>query len=340
MNTVRWGIVGTGRMAATFAGEFARLGSHGIELSAVASRHIDTARAFAARHRIATACDSVAKLAARQELDAVYIATPHVRHCEDMLTCLERGKAVLCEKPFTLNAPEAERVIATAKARGCFAMEAMWTRFLPSMVALRERLAGGSLGTVRMVVGGGAFVPDFDEQHYLFNTGLGGGVLLDAGVYLVSMASMIMGTPRRALACGAINRAGIDEQDAILLEHDSGACALLYVSMRARRAPDMEILFDAGRVRIEAPVFRPTRLTYWDQHGVERVEEHPLLGTGYAYQLLEASAALRAGRTESDIMPLAETLTIMKTMDQVREQIGLRYESEAKIDEDVRCQSY
>jgi predicted dehydrogenase len=328
MDTVRWGIVGTGRMASVLAAEFAGLQPHGIELAGVASRNIDTAQAFATRHGIRMACDSVAAMAARDGIDAVYIATPHARHCEDMLTCLQGGKAVLCEKPFTLNAAEAERALAAARSRGVFAMEAMWTRFLPSMVALRERLTTRSIGSVRMLIGGGAFVPTFDAGHYLFNRQLGGGVLLDAGVYLVSMASMILGTPSRVLACGALGQTGVDEQDAILLEHDGGVCAALYVSMRARRPPDLEILADAGRIRVEAPVFRPTRLTIWDGDGTERSAEFPIVGSGYGYQVLEVSAALRAGRTESTIMPLAETLSIMKTMDAVRGQIGLRYESE------------
>ena len=304
MQSVRWGIVGTGRMASIVAGELAALGRRGIELGAVASRRLDTARDFALRHGIPAACDSVDELAARADIDAVYIATPHVRHCDDMLACLESGKAVLCEKPFTLNAPEAERVVAAARAHGLFAMEAMWTRFLPSMVALRTHLADGTLGKVRMLVGGGAFVPAQEAGHYLFDRHLGGGVLLDAGVYLVSMASMILGTPRRVLACGALGRTGVDEQDAMLLEHADGACAALYVSMQARRAPDFEILADGGRIRIEPPVFRPTRLTLWNASGEQRSEEFAIDGSGYGYQVLEVSKAIREGQRESAVVPL------------------------------------
>jgi predicted dehydrogenase len=326
MQSVRWGIVGTGRMASMMAGELAGLGCHGTELGAVASRQLDTARNFALRHSIPAACDSIDELAARADIDVVYIATPHVRHCDDMLACLEGGKSVLCEKPFTLNAPEAERVVAAARARGLFAMEAMWTRFLPCMVALRAHLADGTLGSVRMLVGGGAFVPAPEAGHYLFDRHLGGGVLLDAGVYLVSMASMILGTPRRILACGALGRTGVDEQDAMLLEHADGACAALYVSMRARRAPDFEILADGGRIRIEPPVFRPTRLTLWDASGEQRSEEYAIDGSGYGYQVLEVSKAIREGRRESAIMPLDETLSIMRTLDSIREQVGMRYD--------------
>jgi predicted dehydrogenase len=245
-----------------------------------------------------------------------------------MLACLQGGKAVLCEKPFTLNAHEAERVIAAARSRRVFVMEALWTRFLPAVVALREMIVAGAIGRVQMLIGGGAFVPDFGPEHYLLDKRLGGGVLLDAGVYLVSMASMILGAPSRILASGSLGRHGIDEQDAIVLEHPDGSSALLYVSLRARRSPDLEILGDGGRIRVAAPVFRPAKLTIWEKDGSESTRDFPIAGSGYGYQLLAVSDAVRAGRHESTVMPLAESLSIMQSLDAVRRQIGLVYPGE------------
>jgi len=325
---VRWGILGTGRMASTIAAELSTLHDEGHELVAVASRRRAVAEDFAARHGVRRAHEGHEALARDEAVDAVYVATPHGLHAEQMLACLAGGKAVLCEKSFTINAQQAARVVAEARRRRLFVMEAMWTRFLPAIDALRALLRDGAIGRVRMVVGGGAFMPERVPGHYLFSKELGGGVLLDAGVYLVSLASMILGTPVKVLAMGSLGESGIDEQTSIMLEHPGEATSLLYVSMRARRPPDLEILGENGRIRIEAPVFRPATLTVWDADGASTVQSHPVDGRGYGGQLREVAAALREGRIESDIMPLDETLSIVRTMDVVRAQMGLRFPME------------
>jgi predicted dehydrogenase len=322
--TVRWGIIGTGRMAATIAGELAALSPQGFECVAVASRDLERARSFAAQHGVRRGYDSVERLVEDAEVDAVYVATPHSRHATDMLACIAAGKPVLCEKPFTLDAAEAERVVNAAQSNAVPVMEAMWTRFLPAVVALRRMLAEGEIGTVRLLVGGGAFIPRFDPTHYLFDPTLGGGVLLDAGVYLVSLASLVLGSPQRVLASGRLGATGVDEQDAILLDYGS-ASAMLYVSLQARRPPDFEILGEAGRIRLEPPVFRPTRLTIWDERGEQRIEEHPVDGSGYGPQLVAFAEAVSLGKRECATMPLAETVAIMRTLDAVRAQVGLHY---------------
>jgi predicted dehydrogenase len=312
-------------MAATLAGELAGLREEGHELVAVASRQRSKAVDFAAQHGIAETFGSDSELTRCDGINAVYIATPHHLHAANMLDCIAGGKAVLCEKPFTINGEQAAEVIEAARRARVFVMEAMWTRFLPSIVALRELLCAGALGRVDTIVGGGAFIPSPTPGHYLFDRNLGGGVLLDAGVYLVSLASMVLGTPTRVLASGQIGESGIDEHASMLLEHGDGATAQLYVSLRARRSPDLEILGDRGRVRIEAPVFRPGSLTVWDTGGQASSLPFPVTGTGYGYQLREMATALRSGRMESAVLSLAETLSIMRTMDAVREQIGLQY---------------
>lgn len=328
MERVRWGIVGTGRMASAFATEIVALRDQGIDLVAVASRDAACAREFAAKHGARQSVGDPAELSALA-LDAVYIATPHTLHGEQMLACLRAGQAVLCEKPFTLNAAQAAEVVDLASQRGVFAMEAMWTRFLPAIVALRELLAAGAIGPVRMITGGGAFIPDASQSSYLLDPDLGGGVLLDAGVYLVSLASMILGSPSGVLAQGVIGPTGVDEQIAMLLSHPDGAQAQLYVSMRARRSPDLEILGERGRIRIGAPVFRPTRVTLWGRDGTETVRDYPIDGTGYGYQIHAVSAALRRGEIDCPTMTLSESLSIMRTLDAVRAQIGLRYPAES-----------
>ncbi len=315
-------------MASTVAAELATLRPQGMELFAVASRNAEQARAFAARYGAVRSCADYSSLVNDPDVDLVYIATPHALHHQNMLACIRAGKSVLCEKPFTINASEAREVIEAARQRKVFVMEAMWTRFLPAVSALKELLAAGAVGRVNLIVGGGAFMPDRDSGHYLFDKALGGGALLDAGVYLISMASMILGSPIRCQAFGTLGSTGVDEQDAILLEHAGGAHALLYVSLRARRPPDLEILGDEGRIQVAAPIFRPAGLTIVAPDGRQSAQDHPIDGSGYAYQLREASAAHCEGRLESSRMPLDETLSVMQTMDTLRRQIGLRYANE------------
>ncbi len=233
---VRWGICGTGRMAATIAAELRALQAEGAELHAVGSRSRAAAQAFAERFGVPRAHGSYADLARDEEVDVVYIATPPALHAENALACIARGKAVLCEKPFALNAREALDMVRAARAHRVFLMEAMWTRFLPAMAAVRALVAAGTLGKLRLVTGGGGFIPAFDSQSPLFNPRLGGGVLLDAGVYLVSLASMLLGPPSAVLAQGELGPSGVDEQEAILLRCPEGALAALYVSLQLRRS--------------------------------------------------------------------------------------------------------
>ena len=325
---VRWGICGTGRMADVIAAELASLSGQGAVLQAVASRTPDAAAGFARRHGIARPHAGYAALAADPEVDAVYIALPPSLHAEVTLVCTGAGKAVLCEKPFALNAGEAARMIAAAKSRGVFLMEAMWTRFLPAIVAARELVTGGAIGPVRLMIGGGGFVPDYDPALPLFNRDLGGGVLLDAGVYLVSLASMLLGPPTEVVTRGRLGPSGVDEQEVMLMSHAGGAQAALYVSLKTRRSPDLTLLGEHGQLVIDAPIFRPTRLLLRRGTDAPVATEFPVEGSGYAPELLEVMRAVRSGATESAVMPLAETLAVMRTLDAARQGLGLRYPQE------------
>jgi predicted dehydrogenase len=319
---IRWGILGTGRMAALMAEELLRLESQGAHLVAVASRDRNRASRFAQRFRIGAAHAGYGELVRDRSVDIVYIATPPSEHHADMRLCLENGKSVLCEKPFTTDAAQAREIIQLARRKGLFLMEAMWTRFLPAGAALRRLVSERAVGCPQLLVGGGAFIPAPDPSHYLLSARLGGGVLLDAGVYLISMASMLLGKAHRVHASGDVGAQGVDEHDCFILDHAGGAKSLLYVSLRARRAPDLELLGDGGRIQIGAPVFRPTRLILSRPSHDDETLEFPIAGSGYGYQLLAAMQALREGRLETSEMPLEETHSIMSTLDDIRRQFG------------------
>jgi predicted dehydrogenase len=236
---------------------------------------------------------------------------------------------VLCEKPFAINAEQAARMIRLARAGNLFLMEAMWTRYVPAVVRLRELLAEGVLGRVSVMVAGGAFMPPFDPDNYLFRPELGGGVLLDAGVYLVSWASMLFGTPTRVLATGRLGASGVDEHDAVLLDHDDGAVAQLYVSLRAKCAPEVLLVGEHGSIRVHPPLFAPRALTVSLAGAEEKTITLPFEGNGYQFEAEEAAACIRSGRTESTLMPLDESLAIMGTLDAIRRQIPMVYPMES-----------
>lgn len=323
---IRLGILGTGNMAHQFALGLQHAGN--IELVAVGSRGQETAKRFAREFGLSKSFAEYQDLADDPGIDLVYIATPHSSHAENTLMCLDAGKAVICEKSFAINSHEARLMIEKAREKRLFLMEAMWTRHIPSIVALRELLAEKAIGRIQLMLAGGAYMPAFNPEAYLFRPDLGGGVLLDAGVYLVSMASMIFGTPSRILAAGSIGENGVDEHDAILLQHDSEAMASLYVSLRARASPDMTLLGDGGKIYLHAPVFAPSALTISIKDTSEEIMQLPFPGNGYQFQAIEAANCILAGRTESAVMPLDESLAIMETMDEIRRQLKLKYPME------------
>ena len=314
-------------MAHAFAAGLAQ--ADNAELVAVASRKRDSAVAFAQSHSASIRPSTYTELVANPEVDLVYIASPHAMHWQDSLMCLEAGKAVLCEKPFTINERQARDIVTLARDRNVFLMEAMWTRFLPSFVKLRALLDDKVIGDVQMMIAGGAFIPDCDPDYYLLRPDLGGGVLLDAGVYLVSIASMVFGNPVDVKACGHVGDYGVDDQDGILLHYEAGQTALLYVSMKARSAPDITLLGDHGRIYVHAPLFAPTRLTVERSGCDSETLDLPFVGNGYHYQAVAAAQAMSRGDLECDVMRLDETLSIMHVMDQIRKEMGLRYPMDA-----------
>jgi predicted dehydrogenase len=323
---IRLGILGTGRMAGDFAAGLRH--ADNVELVAVASRSAESAQRFASAFAVPRHYASYAALSSDPKVQLVYVATPHSCHLDNSLMCLDAGKAVLCEKPFTINAREAAMVIKKARDKRLFLMEAMWTRYIPAVVRLRELLAQNVIGKVQLMTAGGAYMPPFDPANYLFRPDLGGGVLLDAGVYLVSMASMVFGAPDKVLATASLGRTGVDEHDAMLLHHGDGAFASLYVSLRAKASPSVTLFGDRGSIFVHTPVFRPPGLTV-SIYGEEEVTElFPFPGNGYQFVAREAASCMLAEKTESALMPLDETLRIMQTMDEVRKQIGLKYPME------------
>jgi dihydrodiol dehydrogenase / D-xylose 1-dehydrogenase (NADP) len=323
---VRWGIFGTGRMAGDFAQALGEVSD--ARILAVASRSQTRADQFGDRFDVPDRYSDYRQLADDPNVDVVYIATPHSHHRDHAILCLEANKAVLCEKPFTINAEQANEVISLAQEKDLFLMEAMWTRFVPSVLKLEELLSAEAIGDVQIMLAGGAYMPEPDPSHYLFNRELGGGILLDAGVYLLSMASLVFGTPDKILATGAIGEFGVDEHDAMVLSHAKGQIANLYVSHRASSSPDMTLLGSKGKIYLHPPIFCPSGLTLSIGGEPDQYFDYSDSGNAYRFQAMEVNRCLNNGLIQSESMHLSETLSIMQTMDLIRQQIGLQYPME------------
>lgn len=324
--TIRWGILGTGNIAHQFARGLAD--TPDAALVAVGSRSAETAAAFGDEFDIPRRHASYADLAADDGVDAVYVATPHPFHKDNSILLLESGKAVLCEKPFTINAAEARAVVDVARERGIFLMEAMWTRYVPAVVRARELLAEGAIGEVRMVQADFGFRAGVNPEARLFNLALGGGALLDVGIYSLSMASMVLGpTPAEVVSTAQIGETGVDEQSAMLLRYPGGELAVLSCAVRTSTPVEARIIGTEGRILLHSPFFKCGALTV-QRGGKEEHIELPLEGNGYNYEAAEVGRCLRAGLRESDVMPLDETLALMTLMDTIRAQWGLTYPME------------
>jgi len=326
-DTIRWGILSTGRIAHHFAEAMAAVPEG--TLTAVGSRTQAAADAFGEEFGITHRHGSYEALAADPEVDVIYVATPHPMHCENSLLCLRAGKAVLCEKPFTINRGEAERVIECARAQGVFLMEAMWTRFLPAVRQAVAWLDAGAIGGVQMVQASFGFRAEWDEANRLLAPELGGGALLDVGCYPVSLACMLLGGAPEAVHTAAnLGDTGVDEQCALLLRFGGGRMAVLSAAVRTETVQEAYIYGTEGHIHLHAPFWSCTRVTLARKDQQPETMDFPHRKNGFEYQITAVCEGLREGALESPLMPHADTLTVMEVMDTARAQWGLVYPSE------------
>lgn len=326
MAKVRWGILGTGRVAGLFAEGLALV--EDAEITAVGSRARESADAFGERFGVPHRFASYDELARCPEVDVVYVSTPHVHHHPNALACLRADKPVVCEKPFTLNARQARELVTCARERGLFLMEAMWTRFFPAMDRVRSLLRAGAIGEVRMVLADFGFSAPFDPAGRLFDPALGGGALLDVGVYTVSLASMVLGRPSRVAGLAHLGQTGVDEQSAFILAYPEGQLAVLAAAVRTATPRGATIVGTRGQIEIPMPFWCPPRLVLRPEGEPPERIELPFLGNGYNYLAAEAVRCLAAGKLESELVPLDESVAIMETLDAIRAQWGMRYPGE------------
>ncbi len=325
-NVIRWGILAPGGIARKFATGLQSVPD--AKLVAVGSRTQAKADVFAAEFNVPNRHGSYEALVNDPEVDVIYIASPHPAHFDNAMLCLNAGKAVLCEKPFALNEGQLTTLVRTAREKQIFLMEAMWTRFTPVMTEIRDLIAAGALGDLRLVQADLGFRAEFDPQHRLFNPDLGGGALLDVGIYPISFASMLLGETADIVSTAEIGVTGVDEQSAYLLNYYEGQIAVLSSGVRTHSLVEAAIMGTEAMIRIPSRWYIPQRFTLIPSKGDAQVIEPPFIGNGYNYEAVEVGRCLREGLLESPIMPLDESLGIMRMLDRIRAQWGLVYPAE------------
>jgi predicted dehydrogenase len=320
---IRWGIVGPGRIAENVLPDFAHV--EGARVAAVASRSAERAADFAARHGIPRAHGSYAEILADPEVDVLYLATPHAQHAAVALGAIAAGKALLVEKAFTATPEGTAEVVTAARAAGVFVMEAMWTRFQPAVVAMRELVADGAIGEIRSVQADLGVARDYDPADRLFALELGGGALLDLGVYVVSFAQMLLGTPDSVTVTGSTFPTGVDAEAALLLGYADGRSATLTTSLRYPTPGAARVSGTAGWIDVQPRFHHPDTIVL-SRHGAEpeTITRAPL-GTGYSHELVEVTECLRASRTESSVMPLADTQAVQDVLGRAARALGVHH---------------
>lgn len=324
---IRWGILGTGKMAHDFAADMVH--APNAELVAVGSRRQESAQTFSDTFDVPHAHGSYEALAADPDVDIAYIATPHNKHFRDAMMCMEAGKHCLVEKAFTLNAPQARKLIATARDKNLFLMEAMWTRFFPAFDYLRELLAKETIGTIEMVRSDLSHRASMGPESRHFDPLQAGGALLDIGIYPISFASHILGKPDVWTGVSYIGEKGVDYNSSCLLGYASGPMAVLSFSKRADAPREALIAGSKGTIRVLGRWQQPRQIGLsFGKNGEETIKSFEFEGGGYQFEAIAVSDAIIAGKTEHELMPMDETLWLMEIMDGLRQQWGLVYPDE------------
>lgn len=322
-STFNWGIIGPGKIARQFAADLAFI--PGAQVHAVASRESSRAQAFAADFGAPFHYGNYLDILDCPDLDAVYVATPHVGHFDNTIRCLEAGIPVLCEKPLAMNFRQVELLIDTARRKNTFLMEALWTRFLPSTRFLLELIRKGEIGELVGVKADFGFRSDLPPEDRIFNKALGGGALLDIGIYPVFLALLLFGKASEIKAMAKIGSTGVDEDTHVLLRYPGGQLAQLHASFLADTRREAYVYGDAGTIHLHADWYQQTQLSIFGSKSEQRSYPIEKKGLGYHYEAQEMMDCIAAGKIESEKMSHAFSAALMLSLDSIRREIGLIY---------------
>ena len=323
MNKYNWGIIGAGNIAGSFAEDLKLLPQ--ARLKAVSSRSADRASSFAKKYKIPDWYDSWDAMAAAPEVDIVYVATHHPFHFQNIRSCLEAGKAVICEKPITMNRRELDILVRIAREKKVFLMEAIWSRFLPSTIKVLEVRKSGELGKLTNVDADFGFRLEFDPEHRLFDPAKGGGALLDLGIYPLFISQLMAGPPEKLQATARFAPNGVDHSCNMILEHGNEVVSSLNCTLLSDAPTEANLLFEHGWIRMESWWLLPGPISIHRKGRKTKRLKFPEPGNGYHYEAAEVMQCLDRGLTESPSLPLDFSLDLMGTLDTVRASCGIRY---------------
>ena len=322
--TYRWGILGPGRIAEKFASALRY--TERAEVFAVASRDMERASQFAGKYGASHVYDDYRRLAEDPEVDIIYIATPHAFHCEQSLLCLDHGKPVLCEKPLSLSAGQATKIIAKAREQQVFFMEGMWSRCMPFTKKILELISDNVIGPVQYVRADFGFRAPVDTGGRLYNVALGGGSLLDVGIYPLSMITLLLGEPARIQAVGKLSGTGADEYCNVQFQYQGGQTAGFFSSITMQTPLTAEIIGTKGRIELSAPWYKTESFTVTIGFDQSEVYRFPHEHNGFEHEIREVTQCLDEGLTESPLMPLSFSELLSRITDTIKEQCGIVYQ--------------
>lgn len=324
---IRWGILGAGRIARKFAADLTLVND--AKLVAVGARTKEGADAFAAEFNIPHSHGSYADLVTNPEVDIIYVATTHNFHHGHTLLCLNNNKAVLCEKPFGMNAKQVKEMIAVARERKIFLMEAFWTKFLPQYNKVLEMIDEGKIGDIRSIRADFGFRPPEPVSPRLYDPALGGGSLLDIGIYPIFITLSLLGRPDVIEAFMSPASTGVDLQCAMLFKYNNGALAQLFSTNDSNTATEADISGTKGRIRMRGRFHELSAVIDYTSGRADEMQpvafDKDQSGWGYQYEARHAGECLRKGLTESPVMTLQHSIDLIETLDAVRAAAGIHY---------------
>ena len=323
MKTYNWGILGTGIIARKMADALPLV--HQSKLFAAGSRKINTARSFAGQYNVEKAYGSYEELANDPDIDIVYIATPHNLHCDNTIMCLNHGKHVLCEKPLAVNGREVRLMINKAKEKNRFLMEALWTRFLPGLIKVKEMINAGRIGRIKLLKADFGINRPFDPGHRLYNKQLIGGSLLDLGIYPLFLSLLLLGKPKTIKAIAGIGATGVDYSCSFTLGYEKATLAVMYSSAIAQTDITAAIYGEKGTIIFDNWWYMPVPVKLITPEGTEVPIPAKSVGNGYNYEAAEVIRCLEKAMIQSDLMSWDDSLLLIDTLDAIRKEIGLVY---------------
>ncbi|GAC1589099.1 MAG: Gfo/Idh/MocA family oxidoreductase [Ginsengibacter sp.] len=323
---IRWGILGCGKIAKKFASDLRLV--ENATLQSVASRNIDNASQFAVEYNAKHYYGNYEQLVSDNEVDVIYVATPHGMHCEHTILCLENKKAVLCEKAFAINAKQVNEMIAVAKRQNVFLMEALWSKFLPHYQKMNEIIKSGKLGKINSVLINFGFKPKEPIAQRIYDPSLGGGTLLDIGIYNVFYALSILGKPDEIHASIVPFNTGVDDECAVTFKYNNGSMAQLFSTFRSSLPTEAEIAGTLGSLKLTNRFYEPTaKIEFYADAFKERQEMHIVKpeGFGYQFEAQHVTECLQKDLKESPVMTFSDSLLLIEILDQIRKVAGIVY---------------